>query len=53
MIRAMRVLALAGSALAAEIRVDVLSGRKPISPHLYGRNNSLFPYPCNVIWFFA
>src|SRR5512136_899411 len=44
MMRVMMILVLAGSA-AAEIRVDALSGRKAISPYLYGRNNSLSDDP--------
>ncbi len=45
MMRVMIVLVLAGSTLAAEIQVDALSGRKAISPWLYGRNNSLSDDP--------
>jgi len=45
MTRVAIILLVAGSAFAAEIHVDALSGRKAISPHLYGRNNSLCDDP--------
>jgi hypothetical protein len=39
------ILLMAGSAFAAEIQVDALSGQRSISPYLYGRNNSLSDKP--------
>jgi len=35
------VAAIAASVSGVEIRIDAQAGRKPISPYLYGRNNSL------------
>jgi hypothetical protein len=45
MMRVAIILVVAGSAFAAEIHVDALSGQKAISPYLYGRNNSLSDDP--------
>ena len=45
MTRVAIILLVAGGAFAAEIHVDALSGRKAISPRLYGRNNSLSDDP--------
>jgi hypothetical protein len=45
MTRLAMILLLAGGAFAAEIQIDALSGQKPISPYLYGRNNSLSDDP--------
>jgi len=45
MMRVAIILLVAGSAFAAEIHVDALSGHKAISPYLYGRNNSLSDDP--------
>jgi hypothetical protein len=38
---------IASSIFAAEIIVDASSGRTPISPYIYGRNNSLSDNPSN------